>query len=165
MLTQFRNRLARAIAPKYFKMLEEAADQANKRAHEAEFSANQRYAKMVADMDPLEPLFAKLSIVYSQEFTRPEEKLNEAGQIGFMMWAWQQRDDTYFNFLLDWITNSHGNETVKRAPITPERVMYGRAQISSMVLLKKEVGRLASLYEEKLEKMRGDDFDSSSSAD
>lgn len=136
-----------------------------KAAEDAKFEANQRYAELVSRMDPLDPLFKNLSIVYSEEFTRVEEKLDSKGQLGFMMWAWGQSKDMYFNFLIDWIINSHGNETLKRAPVTNERTLYGRAQISSMVLLRKEVGRLASLYEEKLEELREDKFDTATTVD
>lgn len=166
MLKGLRVKIARWIARDYFDFHAALAQQnadttadAVKRADDAELSANRRYAELVSKMDPLEPLFKNLSIVYSEEFTRVEEKLDDKSQLGFMMWAYGTKNDRYFNFLVDWIINSHGNETLKRAPVTNERTLYGRAQISSMVLLRAEVGRLSSLYEEKLEEMRQDKFD------
>lgn len=176
MLREFRHWIARKIAPAYFEWCELEMDVADKkatdaeqRAKDAENAANVRYARLVSEMDPFEPLFRKLSIVYSKEFTRPEEKLNSQGQLGMMMWAYQQKDDVHFNHLVDWIMNSHGNQAMNAKTDSKEaladRILYGRAQISSMILLRKEIGRLASGYEEVLSKLKGEDFDPSTSAE
>lgn len=172
MLRELRHQFARFIAPAYFEWHDQEMKDADakvlaykKDAEEAKLEANRRFADLVMQMDPLEPLFRRLSIVYSKEYTRPEDKLDEKSRLSFIMWAWGQSKDPHFTFLIDWVMNSHGNESLKRAPVTNERTLYGRAQISSMVLLRDEVGRLASLYEEQLEAMRQEKFDTATTVD
>lgn len=135
-----------------------------KAAEDAKFEANRRYAKMIADMDPFEGIFQKLSVVFSKEFTLPGDELDSPSLLRLAMWAYKENGDPQFNYLLDWIINSNGNETFKAKAASKEdladRMLYGKAQISSMKLLKKEVGRLSGIYEEYLKKMKGDpDFD------
>jgi len=125
----------------------------------AEHKANQRIAKIFSKIDPLEMILRDYNGIFSEEFEHPEEKLDVRGQLGMKMWAYQQKTDPHFNFMVDWIMNSAGNETMKRAPITEARTQYGRAQIANMMLLKREVGRLSSLYEEELEKNKLQEFD------
>lgn len=125
-----------------------------------ELEVNKRVAKFISQMDPFEPLLKHYNGIFSEEFERPEEKMDARSHLGFIMWAYTQRNDPNFTYLLDWIANSAGNETIKRASITPERIQYGRAQISNIVLIKREVSRLANLYEEKLAQGREEGFDS-----
>lgn len=60
--------------------------------------------------------------------------------------------------------NSQGNAMI-RAPARTndergEILLWGKAQIASMILFVKEVGRLSLLYEDILEKQKGNDFNS-----
>lgn len=122
------------------------------RAKERKFDAlvNQRVAAVIAQMDPFEPLMREFSGIFSSEFEHPEERLDAKGQLGMKMWAYSQKHDPHFRHLTEWIQNTQANETLKRAPVTPERVLYGRAQISAIVLFVREVGRLSLAYEELL---------------
>ena len=125
---------------------------------------NQRVAQTLAQMDPLETLFKEFHGIFSEEHERVEDPLDEKGQLLMRTWAWQNRDHPAFKRLMDWIANTTGNETLKRAPVTTERILYGRAQISMVVLLNKEVRRLASAYEDMLNK-KDTDFDSNVSVE
>lgn len=140
------------LAPRYFE--------------EADNRVNQRVAKIISEMDPFEPLMKQFHGVFSQEYERPEEKLSPQGQLGMAMWGYQQSRDPHFGYMTDWIMNTQANETLKRAPVTTERVMYGRAQISSMLIFTKEVKRLASIYEDIMNKSKEDpDFNDSAAVD
>lgn len=152
MFKKLSKQLAVFLAPSYFKEIEERVLKAEEKALTAEERANQRLVQTLAQMDPLEPAMKEFHGIFSKEFEKPEQKLDERSYLGFIMWAYQQKTDPHFNYMIDWIMNSAGNETIKRAPITEARTQYGRAQISNMVLFRKEIGRLSSLYEEKLEK-------------
>lgn len=166
-----KEKIARWLVPGIFETYEIALETSNKNAvlwkkeaEDAQFESNRRYAKLVAEMDPFEALFSKLSIVFSKEFTKPGDDLDDPSLMRLAIWAYKENNDPQFNYLLDWIINSHGNETFKSPAKTKEeladRMLYGKAQISSMKLLKKEVGRLSSIYEEYLKKLKGgDDFD------
>lgn len=139
---EIRNKIARFIAPDYFRDFDERV--------------NQRVAVAISRMDSFEPLMKEFHGVFSKEYQRPEEQLNTQSQIQMKMWGYQQSKDPSFKYLTEWIMNVQSNETLKRAPVTPERIMYGRAQVSCMILFVKEIGRLALLYEEILEKNKGD---------
>lgn len=151
MFKKLRLKIARFLASDYI------ADEDNR--------VNQRVAQTISQMDPFEPLLREYKGVFSEEFEKPEQKLDSRGQMGLTMWAYQQKDDIHFKYLTEWIMNSAGNETIKRAPITNERTQYGRAQIANMVLLKREIGRLSSIYEEMLEKKNPQNFDETSTVD
>lgn len=153
MFKNFSIKIANIIAPEYIRKLEE-------RAQDAELKVNKRVAEVILNIDPFDILRKEFHGIFSEEFEHPEEKLDERSKLGMMMWAYQQKHDPHFKHMVDWIMNSAGNETLKRAPITTDRVQYGRAQISTMVLYRKEIGRLSSLYEEILEKNKPQGFDS-----
>ena len=123
---------------------------------------NQRVAKVLSEMDPLEPFMKKFHVVFSEDFSRPEEKLDTRGQLMMEMWGYQQRDDPSFKFMCDWIINTQGNNTLRKGRNDSEW-FFGRASIINIELLKKEVGRLASAYEKRLAEK--DSFDASSSVE
>ncbi len=110
--------------------------------------ANLRVAKILANMDPLEPVLKMFHGVFSEEYERPEDRLDDRSKMNLMMWAHQMYKDPSFKYVTDWICNTFGNETMKRAPISAERTQYGRAQISTMILFRKEIKRLSNLFEE-----------------
>lgn len=147
------------LAPEYFERFEIQMKEKDKAIEIAQKDADQRFAKMIMQMDPLEPLMRKFNGIFTPEFTHPEDKLNESGQLGMKMWAYRQNTDPHFQWMIEWIMNSAGNETLKRAPITSERTQYGRAQISNMILFRDEVGRLSNLYLDELEKHKVQEFD------
>lgn len=156
---QLRKYIAQLIYPDIAALEQKAVD--------AEHAANRRFAELVANMDPLEPILKEFHGVFSKEYERPEDKLDARGQLGMIMWGYTQDDDPYFEYLTEWIMNTHANETLKRSPVTTERVLYGRALLAVMMLVKGEVKRLANLYRDKLEHDRLDasDFDESISTD
>ncbi len=112
--------------------------------------ANLRVAKIIAGMDPWEPVLKLFHGVFSEEYERPEDNLDARSQMSLYMWANHAYKDPGFKYVTDWICNTFGNETLKRAPISAERTQYGRAQISSIILFKKEMKRLSNLYEESI---------------
>lgn len=114
---------------------------------------NLRVAKIMNSTDPLEPVLKMYHGVFSEEYERAEDILDERSKFNMKMWAWQTYKDPSFKYLTDWIMNTFGNETLKRVPINDEklasqRLWYGRAQLATMILFKKEVKRLSSLYED-----------------
>lgn len=151
----FREKIARIICPKAFIDLERAYIDIQNMKNDL----NLRFATMVTKIDPFELIMREYHGVFSEELTKPEEKLDTRSHMEFIMWAYQQKHDPHFKFLTDWVKNTQGNETLKRAPVTPERILYGRAQISSMVTFTTEVGRLGSLYEQLLEENKQKEFD------
>lgn len=152
-MVNIQGRLARFIAPKYIKNLEESKINVQQ-------EINMRVAEAISKMDPFEPLMRQFNGTFSEEYERPEDKLNPRGQLSMKMWGYTQNKDPNFEYFIDWIMNTHANETLKRAPVTTERILYGRAQISAMILFKTEVKRLSNLYEEMLENNKIQSFDS-----
>lgn len=139
-------KIARFLAPRYFE--------------EFDLRVNQRVAKIISEMDTFEPLMKEFHGVFGKEWEHPEEKLDDRSKTTMLMWAYGQSHDPHFKHITDWVMNTQGNETLKRAPVTAERVLYGRAQISTMILFVKEVGRLSLLYEEMMEKNKPENFTS-----
>ncbi len=129
------------------------------RQKQLDAEVGKRVADVLAQMDPFEPLMRAMRGIFSSEFEHPEQKLDPKSWLGFTMWAYQQKNDPHFNFLMDWIIDTQANATLKRGNPTPDAILYGRAQISAPILIKKEVSRLASVYEEYLRKQKGEEFD------
>lgn len=111
---------------------------------------NLRLAKIMNNLDPFEPVLKLFYGVFSEEYERPEDKLDARSQMNLKMWAYQMYKDPSFKYITDWLMNTFGNETLKRAPISAERTQYGRAQISTMILFKKEMERLSNLHEDAI---------------
>lgn len=97
--------------------------------------------------------------VFSEEYEHPESKLDEKSKLAMAMWAWKTEEDPCFKYLVDWIQNTEGNAAIKRGNPTPETILYSRAILSSMILLKREIGRLSAQYKELLAK-KDDEFNS-----
>lgn len=111
---------------------------------------NLRVAEIMNKMDPLDPVLKLFHGIFSIEYERPEDKLDERSQFNMKMFAWRTIKDPSFTYLVEWVMNQAANETIKRAPITVERVQYGRAQLANMILFRRELERLSNLYEEAL---------------
>ena len=111
---------------------------------------NLRVAEIINKTDPLDPVLKLFHGIFSEEFARPEDNLDKKSQINMKMFANRTINDPSFTYLTDWVMNQAGCETIKRAPITVERVQYGRAQIANMLLFKRELERLSNLYKEML---------------
>lgn len=121
-------------------------------------SVDARVASVISKLDPFEPLMKEFRGIFSKEYAHPEDKLDAKGQLMMRMWGYQMADDPSFRYMMQWIIDGQGNETLKRAPVTPERIMYGRAQISGMILFRNEVERLAEAYKDELEKNKTQEF-------
>lgn len=148
MFKKFCIKVGRFLASEYISGLEA-------RAKDVEMKVNLRVAEYISKMDPFEPLMKQFHGVFSEEYEHPEDNLDDRSKLGFMMWAYQQKTDPSFRFMVEWIMNTQGNASLKRGNPTPETILYGRSQISNMILFRKEVGRLSLLYEEILEKNKG----------
>lgn len=160
MVEKLRKRIAVWLAPEY-KMEAQVLRAINK---DWEKKINQRVAKIISELDPVDLLMKEYNGIFSKDFDRAEERLDERSRIEMYMWGWRQKHDPCFEHMVNWIMDSAGNETMKGKILDENfksRMLYGRAQISNMILLKKEVGRLSSLYEEILEEKKGKEFDSS----
>lgn len=111
---------------------------------------DQRVAKIIADQDPFEILLQNFKGTFAKEYERPEERLNEQGQIAMRLWGYQQSHDPSFNHVTEWIMNKAGNQLIQKGFPSVDRQLFARAQISTMLLLQKEARRLSSLYEEMI---------------
>ena len=118
---------------------------------------NLRVAEIINKTDPLEPVLKMFHGIFDIEYERPEDKLDKRSQLTMKMFANRTVKDPSFEYLTAWVMNQAANETMKRAPITVERVQYGRAQLANMILFKRELERLSNLYEEELK--RPEEFD------
>lgn len=141
MVENIRNKIGRFIAPQYFLNFDR--------------KVNQRVAEIMSKQDPFEILSKEFNGIFSQEYEHPEEMLDAKGRMTMIIWGWQQTNDPSFKYMCQFIMDVAGNETLKRAPITPERIQYGRALIASVVLWRREIKRLSGLYEEVLNKDKG----------
>ena len=126
-----------------------------------ENKVNRRVASIMSKQDPFEILSKEFNGIFSSEYEHAEESLDERAQLQMKIWAAEQRDSQCFKYMCNYIMNVSGNETIKRAPITVERVQYGRAMIASVILWRNEIKRLANLYDEYLNKDKGQDFEGS----
>lgn len=134
-------------------------------ADEAQMKADQKYAHLVLSMDPFEPVMKQFHGIFSDEYEHVEENLDVKSRFMLISLGYQLRDDPSFKHLAQWVMNTQGNQTLKRSPVTTETLIYGRAQISSMLSFVKEIGRLASLYEEEIDKDKKNEFDSNLSVE
>lgn len=165
MIKRLRAKLARLISPELINNLEVQIQAEKTRAQEVELSVNQRVAEIISKMDPLEPLLKEFHGVFSREYERPEDMLNPQGQFLMESWGYSQADDPSFKYLTDWIMNVHANETLRHAPVTTDRILYGRAQLAVMLLYKNEVQRLSQKYKDRLDKNKPVAFDETISTD
>lgn len=109
---------------------------------------DQRVAEIVAKHDPFEALLKNFEGTFSEDYERAEERLDAAGQMAMKLWGYQQAHDPSFKYVLDWIMNKAGNKLIQTGLPSVERQLFTRAQISTMLLLRKEARRLSMLYEE-----------------
>lgn len=124
---------------------------------------DQRVATAVAKIDPFELMMEQYHGIFSKEYAHVEDPLDAHGQLSILSWAHQAHHSAGFKHLTQWIMNTQGNETLKKAVVTPDRILYGRAQISCMLLFVKEVQRLATAYDEMTKEVKG--FDSALAAE
>lgn len=160
MFFEFRKKIAEFIAPEYV----EGIDALQERVDAIEETIRNRIAKVLNDLDPFEPLMQKYKGVFSNVYERMEEPLDEKSRLALTMFAWQMDKDPYWKFMTDWVMNKQGNAMLHAPARTNEErgeiMLYGKAQISSMILLTREIGRLSSLYQELLDN-KGEEFNSS----
>lgn len=156
MFKNLRRKFVRLIASDYITELKEQGVHS-----ELEFTTavNTRVAQVLSQMDILDILLKNFHGTFSQEYARPEDKLNSQGQLSMKMWGYTQYQDPNFEYLTNWIMDQHANEMLRHAAVTPERILYGRAQIASTELFKREVKRLYMEYADMLEKNKPVKFD------
>lgn len=152
-----REKIARWLAPEAFTNVSIVTAEFAKKSLELDMQVNRRVADIVAKMDPFEPFFKKYHVVFSKEWERPEDRLNPQSQLQLFMWAYQVEGDPSFKYLVDWMRNTQGNATLRKAKNENEW-FYGRAAVAVVTLLVDEVTRLASHYRELMAK-RGQSFD------
>jgi hypothetical protein len=153
MLNKLRVKLANIIAPDYIQGLSVI------REKEIQQKVNQRIADTLGKMDILDILLKDFHGTFSKVYERPEDKLDAKSRLGMVMWGYTQSKDPHFEYITSWIEDTYANETIRHAAVTPERILYGRALIAMVELLKREVNRLSNIYEEMLENNKVQDFD------
>lgn len=107
----------------------------------------QKVAEVMSKMDPLEPLFKKYNVLFSKEYEHPEESLDERSRLSMFMWGFQQNKDPHFHRMANWIIDNYGNTLLKEGNPTPDKILYNRAQMAGMILMKAEILRLSNIYE------------------
>jgi hypothetical protein len=158
---KFSERLARFLIPQEYQRLQSAIQAAESAITDAENrieqGTRQRVAEIILKMDPFEPLMKKCNVIFSEEWEHPEDKLDSQSQLRLFMWAYGQKDDPSFNYLMSWIQNTQGNATIRKSTNEKEW-FFGRACLAVMTLFVREVGRLSSHYED-LMRRREQSFD------
>lgn len=137
----------------------------DERERHIEQAVNQRVAEVLTKMDPFEPVMRMYRGVFGETFERPEERLDAQSILRLQTLGYTLADDPSFNYLCEWIMNSQGNETLTKAAVTPERILYGRAQISGVLAFRKEVRRLSEAYKDVLDGRKASSFDPNISTD
>ncbi len=132
-----------------------------RRERDLNTEVNQRVAAAVSKIDPIELLMKDFHGIFSKTHERVEDPLDDPGQLMMQIWGWQNATSPAFERMTEWIMNTQGNETLKKAAVTPERILYGRAQISGVLLFVREVKRLSEAYKERLAQGKGEGFDES----
>ena len=150
MLDNFRKKLVNFIPPKYIHELMVINNN----------TVNARVMDILGKIDVLDYILKDDFRTFSKLYERPEDKLDERSTLSLVTWAYTQDKDPNFEYLIDWIMNTHGNEVLRNAS-NPERVLYGRAQLAVTELLRREIGRLSNVYKDMLEKNKLQEFDSS----
>jgi hypothetical protein len=153
MVDTFKTKIARFLAPEIFQELED-------KKRTLDDTINQRVAATLAKMDPFEPLLKEFHGIFSEEYEKPEDQLNRVSEMQLKMWAYAQRSDPSFKYMMDWMANKQGNHTLRQPYLTGETILYGRALLANVSLMKKEINRLALSWEDHLREMRGESFDS-----
>lgn len=78
------------------------------------------------------------------------------------MWAYSQVHDPSFKYLTEWIMNTHANSLLHAKLGTDKEIVkeniVARAQLATMLLLRREIGRLSRKYEEFLENQKAGIF-------
>lgn len=160
MLIQFRKKIAAVISPERARDLIQLEKDLGELARNIDLETNRRVAELVSKMDPYEPLMRSFNSIFSEDYSRPEDKLDEPSKMAMYMLGYRWTEDPSFNFLADWIINQHGNAVFKKPGVTKDNALdvlnFGKAQISTVVLLRKELGRLSSLYQEIMRKEEND---------
>lgn len=169
MLQIFREKIAAFVAPERSRRLYTLQQDLGNLAKNIDWETNRRVAEIVSKMDPFEPLMKQFHGIFSEEFQHPEEKLDTSGKLTMYMMGHRIAKDPHFKYLTDWIANGQGNATLKAKGLTRENaadiMLYGRAQISTITLLLKELGRLGSNYEEILAKQEEGAFTSTNTVE
>lgn len=151
MLNDLRYKIASFISPEREEIFDSFESEIQKRT-------DIRVADILTKMDPFDPLLKKYNIIFSEDYTKPEDKLSDVSQLLLFSWAYGTVKDPSFNHLADWIRNTQGNATIKKAN-TDHQLFFGRAMVASISLFVEEVRRLSSRYEDIMAK-KGKVFDS-----
>lgn len=168
MVNEFKLSIAKWLVPCHFKEWED--DHEGIVAKQKELHAklkgvdeqvDQRVAQILLSMDPFEPLMQKYHGTFGPSYERPEDKLSKPGRTAMLMWGYAQKNDPSFEHFTQWILDTQGNAMVKKGNPTPETILFSRAMIAGPLLMREEIKRLASLYEEMMDDDRQSDFDSS----
>lgn len=164
MFKNLRKKFACFVSPEYKEEVDEILIKGMFQHREAMEKTEQEVGRRVAEallkVDPFELVLRDFHGVFSQDFEKMEEPLNDQSKLRLSMWAYQQKTDSEANFFSDWIMNTAGNALFKLTNPNMERLSYYRAQIANEITRKKEIGRLSLYYEEIIKKKDGE-FDSS----
>lgn len=136
-------KIARFLLPELFNTLEE-------RARYTEDKVNQRVALLVSQIDPMEIVLRKYKASFLKEYRRAEEDLDEPSKIQMEMWGYRNHNDPCFKLMTEWIANKQGVFSFQHAK-KPEDLLFGQASVITIEVLLKEVKRLSSLYEERIQ--------------
>ena len=153
MFKNIREKLANIIAPDYIQSLNVT------RETNIQQKVDQRVAEILGKIDVLDYLLKDFHGTFSKFYERPEDKLDARSRLSMVMWGYSQNKDPNFEYLTDWIQDHYANEQLRNAPVTTERILYGRALIGMVDLLKREVNRLSNVYEDMLEDNKVQKFD------
>lgn len=139
--------------------LSEEINAVNKMRDGVENTINQRVAQVLLQMDPFEPLFRTYKGAFSEVYEKPEDKLDETGRMKMMMLGYHLRSDPSFKFLIQWMLDTEGNNYIRKGHPTPQNLLFSRAMLTSPLLLRREIDRLGSAYDDWMSKNKPEEFD------
>lgn len=157
--------ITRFLFPKQYKEFLESKERlfqerasVDKMRIEIENLVNQRVAQTLLQMDPFEPLLRKYKGSFSEVYERPEDKLDATGRMKLMMLGYHLNTDPSFKYFIQWMLDTEGNNYIRKGNPTPESMLYSRAMLAAPTLMKREIRRLAALYEDEVERNKPEEF-------
>lgn len=147
MIYGIRHAVARWLSPEREQELEDYEIELLKREKDMDLEINNRVAEITLKMDPFEPFLKKHNVIFGRDWIHPEDNLDSVSQLRMFMWAYGMIDEPSFKYITNWIINTQGNNTLRKAQSDAEW-FYGRSAIVTIGLFVDEVGRLASRYKE-----------------
>lgn len=152
------HRIAQWLAPERERQLNTERVEFQKRVRDFDIEVNSRVADIILKMDPYEPFLKKYNVIFSENWEKSDDRLDDQSRLSLYMWAYGFHKDVNFQYLIDWTKNTQGNAAIRKASNEKEW-FFARACIITIELLVEEIGRLSSHYQAILDGRKQKGFD------